>query len=132
FFQAFPWVGLRVGSRAHAIMRLFTVRAFLVITAACFLLSPRLAAAPSAQPSLFPDPKLLFVAIALSMQSILGAYAGWHAPVYFSEENTDPAKSIPRSLFTGAAVVMAIYVLINLAMLHASPMYNLSGSRSTS
>src|SRR2546423_9319415 len=63
------------------------------------------------------------------MQSILGTYAGWHAPVYFSEENTDPAKSIPRSLFSGVAVVMAIYVLINFAMLYALPMSKLAGSK---
>ena len=129
FFTAFHWLGLRVGSRAQEIMSLFKVLAFFVIIAACFLFSPKLAAAPNAKPSLFADPKLLFVAIALSMQSILGTYAGWHAPVYFSEENTDPAKSIPRSLFTGAAVVMAIYVLINLAMLHALPMSKLAGSK---
>src|SRR5436190_24273265 len=108
FFTAFHWLGLRVGSRAQEIMSLFKVLAFFVIIAACFLFSPKLSVAPSAKPSLFSDPKLLFVAIALSMQSILGTYSGWHAPVYFSEENTDPAKSIPRSLFTGAAVVMAI------------------------
>jgi len=120
FFTAFHWLGLRVGSRAQEIMSLFKVLAFFVIIAACFLFSPKLAAAPNAKPSLFSDPKLLFVAIALSMQSILGTYAGWHAPVYFSEENTDPAKSIPRSLFTGVALVMAIYVLINLAMLDAA------------
>ena len=63
------------------------------------------------------------------MQSILGTYSGWHAPVYFSEENTDPAKSIPRSLFTGVALVTAIYVLINLAILHALPMSKLAGSK---
>src|SRR5437016_12717789 len=113
-FTAFHWLGLRVGSRTQEIMSLFKVLAFFVCISSCFLCSPKLAAAPSAMTSLFSDPKLLFVAIALSMQSILGTYAGWHAPVYFSEENTDPAKSIPRSLFTGAAVVMAIYVLINL------------------
>ncbi|PYJ11579.1 MAG: amino acid permease, partial [Verrucomicrobia bacterium] len=129
FFTAFHWLGLRVGSRAQEIMSLFKVLAFFVIIAACFLFSPKLAAAPNAKPSLFSDPKLLFVAIALSMQSILGTYAGWHAPVYFSEENTDPAKSIPRSLFTGVALVMAIYVLINLAMLHALPMSKLAGSK---
>ena len=128
-FTAFHWLGLRVGSRAQEIMSLFKVLAFFVIIAACFLFSPKASAAPSAMPSLFSDPKLLFVAIALSMQSILGTYAGWHAPVYFSEENTDPAKSIPRSLFTGAAVVMAIYVLINLAMLYALPMSKLAGSK---
>src|SRR5260370_20294197 len=110
-------------------MRLFKVLAFFAVIAACFLFSPKLSAAPSAKPPLFSDPKLLFVAIALSMQSILGTYAGWHAPVYFSEENTDPAKSIPRSLFSGAAVVMAIYVLINLALLYALPMSKLAGSK---
>src|SRR5438874_2118939 len=129
FFTAFHWLGLRVGSRAQEIMSLFKVLAFFVIIAACFLFSPKLSAAPSAKPSLLSDPKLLFVALALSMQSILGTYAGWHAPVYFSEENTDPAKSIPRSLFTGAAVVMAIYVLINLALLPALPMSKLAGSK---
>jgi APA family basic amino acid/polyamine antiporter len=129
FFTAFHWLGLRVGSRAQEIMSLFKVLAFFVIIAACFLFSPKLSVVTSAKPSLFSDPKLLFVAIALSMQSILGTYSGWHAPVYFSEENTDPTKSIPRSLFTGVAFVMAIYVLINLAILHALPMSKLAGSR---
>src|SRR5438046_614736 len=128
-FTAFHWLGLRVGSRAQEIMSLFKVVAFFVIIAACFLFSPKLSAAPSAKPPLFSDPKLLFVAIVLSMQSILGTYAGWHAPVYFSEENTDPTKSIPRSLFTGVAVVMAIYVLINFALLYALPISKLAGSK---
>ena len=128
-FTAFHWLGLRVGSRAQEIMSLFKVLAFFVIIAACFLFSPKLGAAPSAKPSLFSDPKLLFVAIALSMQSILGTYSGWHAPVYFSEENIDPAKSIPRSLFTGVALVTAIYVLINLGILHALPISKLAGSK---
>ena len=129
FFTAFHWLGLRVGSRAQEVMSLFKVVAFFVIIAACFLFSPKLNAAPAAKPPLFSDTKLLFVAIALSMQSILGTYAGWHAPVYFSEENTDPAKSIPRSLFSGVAVVMAIYVLINFAMLYALPVSKLAGSK---
>src|SRR5204862_5642772 len=76
FFTAFHWLGLRVGSRAQEIMSLFKVLAFFVIIAACFLFSPKLSAAPGAKPSLFSDPKVLFVAIALSMQSILGTYAG--------------------------------------------------------
>jgi APA family basic amino acid/polyamine antiporter len=129
FFTAFHWLGLRAGSRAQEIMSLFKVIAFFVIIAACFLFSPKINAGPSATPPLFSDPKLLFVAIALSMQSVLGTYAGWHAPVYFSEENTDPSKSIPRSLFSGVAVVMAIYVLVNLALLYALPVSKLAGSK---
>jgi APA family basic amino acid/polyamine antiporter len=129
FFTAFHWLGLRVGSRAQEIMSLFKVLAFFVIIVSCFLFSPKLHAGPTRYPSLLSDPKLLFVAIALSLQSILGTYSGWHAPVYFSEENTDPVKSIPRSLFSGVALVVAIYVLFNLAMLYALPMSRLAGSK---
>jgi APA family basic amino acid/polyamine antiporter len=71
---------------------------------------------------------LLFVAVALAFQNILGTYSGWHAPVYFSEENRDPAKSIPRSLFSGVCLVTAIYVLFNLAMIYALPLSKLAGS----
>src|SRR5207247_2715442 len=77
FFTAFHWLGLRAGSRAQEIMSLFKVIAFFVIIAACFLYSPKVNAGPSAKPPLFSDPKLLFVAIALSIQCFLGTYAGW-------------------------------------------------------
>jgi basic amino acid/polyamine antiporter, APA family len=129
FFTGFHWLGLRVGSRAQEIMSLFKVIAFFVIIVSCFLFSPKQSSAPVPASPVLSDPKLLFVAIALSMQSILGTYSGWHAPVYFSEENTDPAKSIPRSLFSGVCLVMAIYVLFNLAMLYALPMSKLAGSK---
>src|SRR6476619_4741400 len=129
FFTAFHWLGLRVGSRAQEIMSLFKVIACFIIIGACFFFSPRQSSVPAATTSLFSDPKLLFVAIALSMQNILGTYSGWHVPVYFSEENTDPSRSIPRALFSGVAFVVAIYVLFNLAMLHALPVAKLAGSK---
>lgn len=129
FFTGFHWLGLRVGSRAQEIMSLFKVLAFFGIIAACFLFSPKLDASPVTRSPVFSDPMLFFVAVAVSMQNILGTYSGWHAPVYFSEENTDPSKSIPRSLFSGVAFVMAIYVLFNFAMIHALPMSKLAGSK---
>src|SRR5947208_9578072 len=73
FFTGFHWLGLRVGSRAQEIMSLFKVIAFFVIIVACFFYSPpRAAPAHGVTSPMFSDPKLLFVAIALSMQSILG------------------------------------------------------------
>lgn len=128
FFTGLHWLGLRVGSLTQEIMSLFKVIAFFVIIGACFFFSPRQSSVAAPTASLFSDPKLLFVAIALSMQSILGTYSGWHVPVYFSEENTDPARSIPRALFSGVAFVVVIYVLFNLALLHALPVGKLAGS----
>lgn len=129
-FTALHWLGLRIGSRTQEIMSLFKVLVFFVIIASCFLFHHRaeLASAPPPQTHL-GNPILLFVAIGLALQNVVGTYSGWNCPVYFAEENTNPTKTIPRSLFTGVALVMAIYVLFNLAMLHALPVSQLAGSR---
>jgi APA family basic amino acid/polyamine antiporter len=129
FFTLFHWLGLRVGSRAQEFMSLFKVIAFFVIIGGCLFFTPRQSSAMPGNAAPLSDPKLLFVALALSMQSVLGTYSGWHCPVYFSEENTDPSRSIPRALFSGVALVMAIYVLFNFAMLHALPVAKLAGSK---
>jgi len=52
-------------------------------------------------------------------QLIRGAYAGWEAPVYFSEENAEPGRSIPRALFLGLAFTALLYVGVNAALLLA-------------
>lgn len=52
-------------------------------------------------------------------QLILGAYAGWTAPIVFAEENVAPARSIPRALLLGILITGGLYVLINGALLFA-------------
>jgi len=129
FFTAFHWLGLRIGSWAQEIMSLFKVLAFGAIIGSCFIFAHRSHSPAAPGPLFHSNPMLLFAAIALAFQNILGTYSGWHAPVYFSEENKDPATSIPRALFSGAGFIIAIYVLFNLAMLYALPLSELSGSK---
>jgi basic amino acid/polyamine antiporter, APA family len=129
FFTAFHWLGLRVASWAQNMLSFFKVLAFGVIIGSCFFFAHRSHSPAAPSPLLHSNPMLLFAAIALAFQNILGTYSGWHAPVYFSEENKDPATSIPRSLFTGVGLITAIYVLFNLAMLYALPLSKLSGSK---
>jgi APA family basic amino acid/polyamine antiporter len=58
-------------------------------------------------------------AIILAYQLITGAYAGWWQPIYFSGENVNPSKDIPRSLLFGVVLTSALYIGINWALLHA-------------
>jgi APA family basic amino acid/polyamine antiporter len=60
-----------------------------------------------------------FLALAAAYQLIRGAYNGWHAPVYFSEENVMPARSIPRSLVVGILFTGGLYLAINATLLRA-------------
>lgn len=64
-------------------------------------------------------PAIGVMAFVGAYQMIRGAYAGWDAPVYFSEENTAPERSIPRALLYGLIVTAVLYVGVNAALLLA-------------
>ena len=54
-----------------------------------------------------------WIAVIGAYSLIKGAYAGYDAPVYFTEENEQPASSIPRALGIGLLVTAVLYVAIN-------------------
>jgi APA family basic amino acid/polyamine antiporter len=64
----------------------------------------------------------------LALQAIISTYDGWHSPIYFSEEFSDPARDLPRSLIGGVLAVIAIYLLINAALLRVLPLSELAAS----
>jgi APA family basic amino acid/polyamine antiporter len=70
----------------------------------------------------------LLGAVVLSFQAVLFTYDGWYGAIYFSEEVKDPAKTLPRSMLTGVLAVIALYLLINLALLYVVPLSQLATS----
>jgi APA family basic amino acid/polyamine antiporter len=124
-FAALQWRGISWGSTSQNITSLFKALAFLVLIAAAFLLGGN-------GPSVTTNPVLpvgmaLVGAVVLSLQSIIYTYDGWNAVVYFSEEVTDPGRDIPRSMFGGVLAIIAIYLLVNLALLYVLGISNMAG-----
>lgn len=60
-----------------------------------------------------------WVAIIGAYSLIKGAYSGYEAPVYFTEENEQPASSIPGALLIGLAATAFLYISVNGALLYA-------------
>jgi basic amino acid/polyamine antiporter, APA family len=58
---------------------------------------------------------------------VMFAYSGWNAAVYVSEEIRSPRRNIPASLLTGTLVVLAAYLLLNLAYFSGSSFTDLTG-----
>jgi len=131
FFAGLHWLGLRAGSGAQKITSLLKVLAFLVVIVACFVFGGKqnLSQAGQAAQLSFSNSIISFVAIILSLQAVIETYAGWNSVVYFSEENTDPARNIPRSLFGGVLIVTTIYALFNLALFYALPVSQIAASK---
>jgi APA family basic amino acid/polyamine antiporter len=119
--------GLRAGSASQQWLSLAKALAFLALVAGCFLLpSPPLAAAAQSgqavAPQLAVEPPAAALAAVLALQAVITTYDGWASPVYFAEEFSDPARDLPRSLIGGVLAVMALYLLINAALLHVLPL----------
>ncbi len=124
------WIGLRAGDLAQQITSLIKVAAFFVLIIACFIYGGNnVAAVPQGSTVAFVTPLALFAAVMLSLQAVMETYAGWNSISYFSEENADPAKTIPRALFGGVIVVMTIYLLVNAALLYALPVSQIAASK---
>jgi basic amino acid/polyamine antiporter, APA family len=66
-------------------------------------------------------------AFGLALSPILFTYLGWNAPVYVASEMRRPSRNLPLALFVGLAICTVIYVVTNLAYLHALPMARLRG-----
>lgn len=125
----FAFVGLHVGgiengSLAQKITSVIKVVFFTALIISCFVSdidTSRVEVTNVAQGG-------LLLGFLSSMQSITGAYDGWWSVCFFAEEQKDPAKSIPKALFTGAIMVAVIYIVLNLAIFQVIPISEMKNS----
>jgi len=120
------WLGLRAGSRAQEFTSLIKALALIVFVVACFVVSAK-PGAPSVVLGGFKGSILLALVIAL--QAVIVTYDGWYSAIYFMEEDQDPARNLPRSAIGGILACIAIFLLVNAALLHVLPMAQLSASQ---
>jgi basic amino acid/polyamine antiporter, APA family len=131
-FTLIHWFGLRLGSTLTKVISVAIGVMLMVLVVGSFLVSPASGAASvplaaSAMSHPFLSAAMLLAAVP-ALRSILLAYDGWYSPIYMAEENTDPARTLPRSIIGGTALVIAIYVVINLAFFHVLPLSVLATS----
>lgn len=127
-FAVAQWRGIRWGSAIQNVTGLLKALAFSALAIAALIIGGSSEAAPTA-PTPPPTGAALVAAFVLSLQSIIYTYDGWSATVYFSEEVKDPGRDIPRSMIGGVASVIAIYLLVNVALLAVLPVTQLAGQQ---
>lgn len=123
------WLGLREGDFTQKLMSLVKVIAFFVLIICCFIFGGNGNNPSSESIVKFENPLAIFAAVMLAFQVVSESYAGWNSVVYFAEENTDPSRNVPRSMFGGILIVMTIYVLINAALLYILPVAQIAASK---
>jgi APA family basic amino acid/polyamine antiporter len=115
-FTAFNSLGLRASSTAQQLLSLLKVLMLAALVAAAFAYSG--SQSHGAQAVALAAPGVGFVALVVSMQMVLEVYDGFYSVCFFSEETTDPDRTLPRALLYGTLLVVGIYLAVNAALLH--------------
>jgi APA family basic amino acid/polyamine antiporter len=111
---ALQWAGLKVSAWFQEWTTAVKFLAFLALVVAAFTMSPH--RAPGLQ-VLGVTSGLTFSGIILALQAVVIAYGGWQSALYFTEEDRDPSRNLPRAMIGGVVSVIVVYLLVNLALL---------------
>jgi APA family basic amino acid/polyamine antiporter len=118
------WLGVRSGGRTQEITTALKALAIMALVIAAFVLPHAALTAPVVSA---PHGTGLLLAFGVAMQGVIFTYDAYFAIVYCSEDMRDPGRSIPRSMFRGVWLIIAIYLLVNLAYLTVVPVERMAG-----
>lgn len=105
-FTALLWKGVGSSGRTVEVMTVIKVIALVGVPLAAFVMGTRATVAAT------PGTVITLGGLVLAMQAVIYSYDGWTGVLYFSGELKDPAREIPRSMFSGVASVFVIYMLL--------------------
>ncbi len=74
-----------------------------------------------------PSPAAGAPAFAVALVYVSFAYSGWNGAAYVAGEVRNPSRALPRALFLGTWVVVALYLGLNVVFLAAAPPGELAG-----
>ncbi len=129
-FAILQWRGVKWGSGAQLITAAMKTGAFVIVVIACFALGGGLRAA--AETGQAPPPIhfswSFIVAFLVALQAVIYTVDGWDGVIYFGAEVKNPGKDVPRAIFGSVFSIMAIYLLLNAAVLYVLPMNQIAGN----
>jgi len=112
-FTFIHYRGIKTGARIQNVLTILKVLLILVLLVAGFL-------STKGDTANFTREKIMnpgfpgWQTVGLSLMWIMFAYSGWNASTYLGAEIKNPVRTLPRSLLYGTAIVMVLYLAINI------------------
>lgn len=109
-------LGVKPGTFAANVFTVSKIAALAALIVAGLAITPLPLAGPAPVP---PAPPPLLNGLSAAFVAVLFTIGGWQQTNMVAGEIRDPARTLPRALMLGIAIVIVIYVGANLAYLHA-------------
>jgi len=122
FLAGINYIGVRPAAITQNIFTILKLVALAMLIGAGIFLG-----APS-PPSAAPSPPLHLAALGPALVPVLFTYGGWQQTNFIAEEIVEPERNLPRALVLGVAIVVAVYLLTNIAYLRVLGVEGLAAS----
>jgi APA family basic amino acid/polyamine antiporter len=125
------YLGVKFGGLVQNIFTVSKIVAMLALVVLAFTLPGVGSSAniTSSNPAVHLEGLGLLAAVAAALQGAFWAYDGWNNVTYIAGEVKHPQRNIPRALIFGMAIIITVYVLINLAYIYVLPVDRMAESK---
>ena len=129
FFSAINCAGVASGGHAQTVLTALKVLATLAVAGGVFFLAD----VPTWSNLVAPEGTVSggLSGFGMAVLAALWAYSGWQYLPMAAAEVRQPHRDIPRAIIGGTALVLGIYVLVNLAFMYALPFDQVATANST-
>lgn len=121
---AVNYVGVRSGNMLNVVLTAAKVAGLAAIPIMALVAGT---VRPSFTPVVPPEIVRPVASFGVAMIAVLWTYESWYYVTYAAGEIKDPQRNVPRALLIGVLVLMAIYVVVNIAYLHALTIDGMKG-----
>ena len=52
-------------------------------------------------------------AVVAALRAVVVAYDGWYEAIYFTEEDKNPTRNLPRAMIGGVVSIIFLYLVMN-------------------
>lgn len=109
------WLGVKEGAGTAALFTTLKVVGILLLCGAAFTMGASYPPSPPPADAGTAPSSFLLLGFISAMIPVLFAYDGWTDVTYVGGECTDPRRNLPISIVWGTVLVIAIYVVTNIA-----------------
>jgi APA family basic amino acid/polyamine antiporter len=119
--------GLKISAGAQNVLMLIKISLILILIAALFFpqhYADQSIAAPAADSSM-----TWIQSLGISLIAVSFTYGGYQQTINFGNEVNKPAQNIPKGIFIGIAIIIALYLLVNFSYYKLVGFQNMKGER---
>jgi len=128
-FYGINLLGLKMSTRAQNILMLIKIGMILVLISALYF-GASYASQDAITTTVASAPSMSWIqSLGLSLIAVSFTYGGYQQTINFGSEVDNPQKNIPRGIFFGIAIIISLYLLVNLSYYNVVGFNNMKGEK---